>query len=162
MGTVLGTFEWASPEWSLIERSAFWGFVVIWWEGCVIQTGRDTIYRETPFGGYRVRLTIEQEFWEGPPTAWRHDEIFENLYAMAPSDDTPISPGVVKREWKFFPSLDAYVVVVQFVPNNEHYRFRAFPFSPENAGSLNPPSDLPPLFYGDLAHPGEILPPIFC
>lgn len=160
--TILGTFDWSTPPDYLIERSAFWGICAIWWQGCVIQAGRDLILREIPFGGYRVRLTVNEDLWNHTSSGWKHDEVFENLYAMAPADNTPISVGACKREVRFFPSLVQYVVVVQFTPNNDHYRFQGFPFAPENAGSPNAPSNLPSIFFGDLDHPGQILPPTYC
>lgn len=160
--TILATQEWVTPESYLIERSTFWGVALIWWSGCVLNAGRDFINRETPFGGYRVRMTIDDTFWNSRSSAWRHDEILENLYAMSPSSDTPISVGAVKRQVVFYPSLLQYVCVIQCEPNGVYYRFQAFPFAPENAGAPNPPPDIPDLFFSDPAYPGVILPPVFC
>lgn len=120
------------------------------------------IVREVPFGGYRVRVTVDPVFWNSRSSGWRHDQILENLYAMSPSSSTPINMGAVDREIAFYSSLNAYVCIITSQPNGACGRWQAFPFAPMNAGLPNVPSDLPDTFFTDPINPGVIKPPIYC
>lgn len=129
---------------------------------CIVQNGPDFIFKEGPFGGYRVRVNFKTSFWNASGSAWRHDDLLDDFYAMAPGSSTPISTGPVNRLILFYPSFMQYVVVIESVPNDKHHAFCAWPFAPENAGLPNPPPDVPSRFFTDLDHPGMILPPVYC
>ncbi len=162
MGTILASQTWITPADYMIERSAFWGIALIWWTQCVVSPAPNIVMRESPFGGYRVRMTIDGAFWNNTGSAWRHDSILENLYAMAPADTTPINMGNVNRIVEFYPSLRQYVCVVQCVPSDGHYQFFRFPPALENAGLPLYPNDIPAAFRSDPDQPGIILPPLYC
>jgi hypothetical protein len=79
--TILATQTWVTPADYLIERSSFGGIALVWWKMCLLSAGPDTKMREVPFGGYKVRMTIDSDFWDHRSSAWRHDQIVTNLYA---------------------------------------------------------------------------------
>ena len=160
--TILATQTWNTPPDFLIERSTFWGFLYVWWTGCLVQSGRDTIVREVPFGGYQVRITVDSSFWYADSSGWRHDQILENLYAMAPGSSTPINMGAVSRQIEYYGALDAYVCVITSEPNGAYGRWQAFPWAPENAGLPNRPPSLPETFFTDPINPGVIKPAVYC
>jgi hypothetical protein len=160
--TILATQTWVTPADYLIERSSFGGIALVWWKMCLLSAGPDTKMREVPFGGYKVRMTIDSDFWDHRSSAWRHDQIVTNLYAEAPGSSTPIAIGTCNRQVTFFPSLRQYWIIVQCTPSDAHYMFFTFPPATENAGSLLYPSGLPSVFYSDPDYPGAILPPPMC
>lgn len=159
---VLADFVWDTPAAYAVERSAVWGVLVVWWDMCAVTIGRETTLREVPFGGYRLVIGVNNSFWGHTSSAWRHDQLLEDFYAIAPGGGPPISAGEVHRSIHFYPSLGQYVVVISAQPNGDVGMWWRFPPASENAGSLLLPPDIPPSFYTVPDPPGVLFPVPFC
>lgn len=162
MGTILATQSWITPADYVVERSAVWGVLLIWWEMCAISIGQDTWLREVPFGGYRVRVGTDSSFWDNRSSAWKHSEIITDLYATVPTNLTPINMGTVQRQLVFYPSLGQYVLSIQIVPNGSVGMWYRFPPALDNAGSKLYPAAIPDSFYTVPVPAGVLFPTPFC
>lgn len=159
---LLATFDWVTPADFLVERSVVWGINVVWWNMCAISIARETTLRETPFGGYRLVVGINPDFWDNTSSAWPHDQIVTDFYAIAPGGSTPIGVGTCKRQYVYYPTLRQFVLNMQLIPNGNTYMFWRFPPASDNAGLPLFPAQIPHDFYSDPAYPGIILPTPFC
>lgn len=159
---VLADMVWDTPAGFLVERSAVWGVLLAWWEMCAIAVGETSTFQEVPFGGYRVVIGINPSFWTHTSSAWTHDQVITNLYALAPGSSTPISVGTVRRGYTFVPQLLQYVLTVSCIPNGSVGAWYRFPPATENAGSLLFPAQIPPQFYTVPDPPGVLFPLPHC
>ncbi len=75
-------------------RSYYKGVLLVTASGLTyVQSGRDIVFTEHTYGGYRLRLTIKDKVWNWNSNRYTHDFVIENLYGMSPGDDTPIYGG---------------------------------------------------------------------
>lgn len=120
------TFD-PSPTFN-IQRQYMWGMAFGWWNGTLLlASGRDSLYQEVPFGGFRVRVQIIDWFWTWDNRSIALQDLFENLYAMMPGDPTPISTGAFLVQYKWDSVIN--VPLLNLVPTNPdgYYWFQRFP-----------------------------------
>lgn len=73
-----------------IPRQYWYEVALTWWPSVVLQNTNPLIIRETLFGGYRVLLKFRDVVWAWSSNTYTLDWAIEDIYGMAPSDDTPI------------------------------------------------------------------------
>lgn len=158
MGLIKATLVYPQTDQFVVERSICWGIGVNWWEGCVFYTGQVSLIREVPFGGYRVYLAINPDFWFNTSSAWKITELIDTLYAMPPSSSEPVFAGEVRVSFQYFASLLSYALFIQFIPNGNVGTWWAMPRGTENAGLPTPIAPIPAAFRTVPSPPGVPFP----
>lgn len=125
---VLADFDWQpGPDfnWPRLYLPAF----AIGWQpdAFALTSGRFTHLQEISFGGYRVVVEFKEWVWLARPQCINFDDMFENFYATAPGDPTPISAGHVIIETKFVPDFSVYALVISLDTTGDHYYWQRFP-----------------------------------
>ena len=121
-----------NPTWTVapdfrVWRSRVKGFVIGWHSGHFVQTGRDTVIREIPFGGYRTRITFKPEFWQANNKEWRLEGIFENAYFMAPADNTPIAISSLEINFNWQPLCRGYALIIALPSLGRTWYWQRYP-----------------------------------
>ena len=158
----LANFVWNSPPDAIVERSAFWGVLIIWWEMCAVSVGQNSVFQEIPYGGVRLVVNTNPDFYNARSSAWRHDEIITDYYALIPGDPTPFTDFTAHRQLVFYPGLNIYVININNQPSGNVGMWYELPPATENAGSLLFPPIVPAQFYTTPTLPGQLLAMPFC
>lgn len=151
-----------TPEDYLVERSAFWGIQVTWWNMCAVSIGQTTTLKEVPFGGYRLVVGVNPSFWSHTSSAWQHKDIVTDLYAIVPLGGPPINAGSIQRSIYFYAQLKQYVMIITTVPNGNSAIWWRFPPASENAGSVLALPEIPNEFYTVPSPAGVLFPVPHC
>lgn len=92
--------------------------------------GRDNIFEETVFGGFRTHLKFKSKFWDWSSGTFEFQDIFEDFYVTFPGSATPANAGVthfsVRVGHPYF--RDAVIVDPAGFPFTQ-YRFMDLPES---------------------------------
>ena len=96
MGTFLCSPVWVTPPDFRVFRQYVDWYVLGWTPSNIVQLGRENIFEETVFGGYKTYLTFNQRFWNWNSGSWRFADIFEDYYVTPPGSSTPISAGTTR------------------------------------------------------------------
>lgn len=74
----------------VIPRQYWYEVALTWWPSVIVQAGNPFIIRETIYGGYRIYLKLRDICWAWSSNNYTLDWCIEDIYGMAPSNDTPI------------------------------------------------------------------------
>jgi len=76
--------HWVSAPDFAVQRQQVWGIAVGWWDMSILQYDRESILQEVPFGGYKLVIKFKSHFWDWASSAWRFDDLLEDIYAIDP------------------------------------------------------------------------------
>lgn len=158
MGLILANFIYDSPPDAIIERSQFWGVSLGWWTHCFSHSGPNLFAIEVPFGGVRVKVGINPDFWESSSSAWRIDTMIDHIWAEAPGGGPPAFCGNVSLSFSFQPFFGIYIFNVAFVPNDGHYTVCKLPGILNSGWLPEVQPDLPGIFNSLASNPSQIYP----
>lgn len=140
---VLATLSYDPSPAFTVTRAYLWGFAVGWWDDTLLITpGNPTVLQEVPFGGYRFHLKFHDWVYTWGNRSARLDELFEDLYASAPGDPTPISAGNVIIQYEVVPEWNIPIINIGIDSPDNFYWFQRFPAQPSGYWRDNP--DLAP------------------
>lgn len=90
---------YATPANYNIPRQYWYEVALAWWPSIVLQSGNPLVIRETLFGGYRIYLKFRDDVWAWSSNTYTLDWSIEDIYGMAPADDTPIYSSAFVVSW---------------------------------------------------------------
>jgi len=128
---VLATFvPVLSPNYA-VPRQMFGHFALGWWSMSLLETGQSSLYQEHVFGGFYVRVTFTDYFWQWGSGSWRDPyKMFSDFYAMQPTDPTPINVGTVFYNPQFDNLTGLFILTFACDPSDGHYWVQQMPQQP--------------------------------
>jgi hypothetical protein len=130
---VLATLSYDPSPTFAVTRAYLWGFAVGWWDDtALITAGNPSVYQEVPFGGYRFHLKFQDWVYDWGNRSASLDELFEDLYASAPGDPTPISAGNVLIQYKVNELWNIPVITISLETPDGFYWLQRFPAAPSD------------------------------
>lgn len=123
---VLWSPVWTVPPDLRIFRGRVKGFAVGWHDGSFVQYGQDTIIREIPYGGYRVRFRFSDEFWSPSTKSFKLEGIFDDAYALAPGSSEPIPMGSIEINFNWQPICRGYLLILALPAAGSFFYWQRF------------------------------------
>jgi len=136
--TLLWSPIWHTPPDFRVPRGYTDLVVVGWQSGSFVSIDNPIVLLEIPFGGYRFVVKFVPEFWDAGSGTWQLQDIFEDVYALAPGSDTPIDAGEVHLFWRWYVAPYFRSGIVLDMPAiNPTYYFMDAPPLPEDYWQVN-------------------------
>ena len=135
---VLWEPTWSTPPDFAAIRSYTDLIVIGWQDGFFVQTTNPIILQEYPFGGYKFVLKFFDDWWNWQSSAWRFEDIFEDVYAIHPTTLEIVNAGAVNVSWRSYvaPYFRSGIVLDMPAIDN-HYYWMDFPPAPEEYWQRN-------------------------
>lgn len=125
---VLATLSYDPSPAFAVTRGYLQSFAVGWWDDTALLTpGNPSVFQEVPFGGYRFHLKFKDWFFPFGNRSCRLDELFEDLYATAPGDPTPISAGAVLVQFEYLADWRSQCITIALASPDNFYWIQRFP-----------------------------------
>lgn len=118
-------------------------FAVGWVQHHAVETGRTIVLEEEIYGGFKLHITLKEDFWNWNSSSWKFIDIFDDFYATFPGSETPVD--ALDQYFDFEVSPAGVLVARTYQPNEPDFIFhQELPANPPSGYWFQHPPETQP------------------